>query len=59
MNLDLLGLEDGNILISYGAIEQAKQLWVSYFSNGGMCYTNDSDNLTNAMGRRIKNCLIF
>jgi len=49
-----LGLEDGNILISYGAIEQAKQLWVSYFSNGGMCYTNDSDNLTNAMGRRNK-----
>ncbi|WP_346936029.1 hypothetical protein [Clostridium sp.] len=49
-----LGLEDGNILISYGAAEQAKQLWVSYFSNGGMCYTNVSDILTDAMGRRNK-----
>ena len=49
-----IGLEDGNMLISYAAIEQAKHLWVSYFSNGGMCYTNVSDNLTEAMGRRNK-----
>lgn len=49
-----LGLEDGNILISYGATEQAKQLWVSYFSNGGMCYTNINDKLTDAMGTRNK-----
>ena len=47
-----IGLEDGNVLISYGATEQAKQLWVSYFSNGGMCYTNKSDHLSNAMNSR-------
>lgn len=47
-----IGLEDGNVLISYGATEQAKQLWASYFSNGGMCYTNKSDSLTNAMNSR-------
>lgn len=49
-----IGLEDGNILVSYAAIEQAKQLWVSYFSNGGMCYTNVSDNLTDSMAKRNK-----
>lgn len=49
-------LDDGNILIAYGALEQAKQLWVSYFSNGGMCYTNpkNPDNLTVAMEKRNK-----
>lgn len=47
-----IGLEDGNVLISYGATEQAKQLWVSYFSNGGMCYTNKSDHMSNAMNSR-------
>lgn len=47
-----IGLEDGNVLISYGATEQAKQLWVSYFSNGGMCYTNKSEHLSNAMNSR-------
>lgn len=47
-----IGLEDGNVLISYGATEQAKQLWVSYFSNGGICYTNKSDHLSNAMNSR-------
>ena len=47
-------LDDGNLLIAYGALEQAKQLWVSYFSNGGMCYTNPnkSDDLTKAMEKR-------
>ena len=49
-----IGLEDGNILITYGALEQSKQLWVSYFSNGGMCYSNISDNLTHAMSKRNK-----
>ncbi len=51
-----IGLDDGNVLISYGALEQAKQLWVSYFSNGGMCYTNPnkSDYLTKAMEKRNK-----
>lgn len=49
-----IGLDDGNVLISYGALEQAKQLWVSYFSNSGMCYTNpkNSDSLTMAMEKR-------
>lgn len=51
-----IGLDDGNVLIAYGALEQAKQLWVSYFSNGGMCYTNpkNSDRLTVAMEKRNK-----
>ena len=51
-----IGLDDGNILIAYGALEQAKQLWVSYFSNGGMCYTNPKtpDRLTKAMEKRNK-----
>lgn len=51
-----IGLDDGNVVIAYGALEQAKQLWVSYFSNGGMCYTNTkkADNLTKAMEKRNK-----
>ncbi|WP_166429846.1 hypothetical protein [Lacrimispora aerotolerans] len=51
-----IGLDDGNVLIAYGALEQAKQLWVSYFSNGGMCYTNpkNPDSLTRAMEKRNK-----
>ena len=49
-----IGLDDGNVLINYGALEQAKQLWVSYFSNGGMCYTNPNktDKLRQAMEKR-------
>lgn len=47
-----IGLEDGNILISYGAIEQSKHLWISYFGNGGMCYSNISDSLSAAMNNR-------
>ena len=43
-----IGLEDGNVLISYGVLEQAIQLWVSYFANGGMCYSNVTDNLSKA-----------
>jgi hypothetical protein len=51
-----IGLDDGNVLLTYGALEQAKQLWVSYFSNGGMCYTKPSnpDSLTKAMEKRNK-----
>ena len=51
-----IGLDDGNVLLTYGALEQAKQLWVSYFSNGGMCYTkpNTPDSLTKAMEKRNK-----
>lgn len=51
-----IGLDDGNVLIAYGALEQAKQLWASYSSNGGMCYTNPnkSDFLTKGMEKRNK-----
>lgn len=51
-----IGLEDGNVLIAYGALEQAKQLWISYFNNGGAYYTipNKSDNLKTAMEKRNK-----
>ena len=51
-----IGLQDGNVLINYGALEQAIQLWVSYYSNGGMCYTNPpkSDDLCEAMDKRNK-----
>lgn len=49
-----IGLDDGNVIINYGALEQSKQLWVSYYSNGGMCYTNPTkkDNLRKAMEKR-------
>ena len=49
-----IGMDDGNVLIAYGALEQAKQLWVSYSSNGGMCYTNPNkaDFLTKGMEKR-------
>ncbi len=51
-----VALDDGNILIAYGSLEQSKQLWASYFSNGGMCYTNPAklDYLTNAMELKNK-----
>lgn len=47
-----INLEDGNVLISYGVLEQAKQLWISYSANGGMCYSNITDNLSKAMNER-------
>lgn len=51
-----VGLDDGNVVISYGALEQATQLWVSYFSNGGMCYTMPDalDDMRKAMELRNK-----
>lgn len=51
-----IGLDDGNVLIAFGALEQAKQLWVSYSSNGGMCYTNPNkpDFLTKGLEKRNK-----
>lgn len=58
-----IALDDGNVLIAYGALEQSKQLWVSYFSNGGMCYTNPAkaDYLTKAMelkNKELSNVLV-
>lgn len=47
-------LDDNNVIISYGALEQAKQLWVSYQSNGGMCYTSPSkmDSIKESLDRK-------
>ncbi|MDD3888947.1 MAG: hypothetical protein PHR65_03385 [Syntrophomonadaceae bacterium] len=45
-------LDNDRVFISYCALEQAKQLWVSFFSNGGMCYTNTEDDLTVAISER-------
>ena len=42
-------LENGWLVISHQALEQAKQLWCSIFSNGGMPYTNKKDSLTEAI----------
>lgn len=47
-----IALGNNRIYISYCALEQAKQLWVSFFSNGGMCYTNREDALTRAIQKR-------
>lgn len=54
--MPFIELEDGNIFISYGAIEQAKQLWYSYFNNGGSYYTipDKTDELKIAMEKRNK-----
>ena len=45
-------LDDGTLFMSYAAIDQAFQLWNSYFVNGGMIYSNHVDSLTAAIGRR-------
>jgi hypothetical protein len=47
-----IALDNDRVFISYCALEQAKHLWVSFFSNGGMCYTNKKDNLTVAIEKR-------
>ena len=39
----LICLENDRIAISHQALEQAKHLWLSIFSNGGMIYTNSED----------------
>ena len=45
-------LNDNTVFISYCALEQAKQLWLSYFSNGGMIYTNENDGLIEGIEKR-------
>ena len=47
-----LCLDNNNIIISYPALEQSKNIWLSYFANGGMIYTNEKDLLTNAIEKR-------
>ena len=41
-----------NVILSYALLEQAKQLWASYFSNGGSCYSGNEDYLLRAMNKR-------
>lgn len=48
----LILLDDDSIAISYAALEQAKHLWVSIFSNGGMAYSSSKDTLTAAIEKR-------
>lgn len=45
-------LDNNTIAISYMALEQAKNIWLSYFANGGMIYTNVKDELTAAIEER-------
>lgn len=44
-----LCLDNNNVLISYQALEQSIHIWLSYFANGGMIYTNSNDALTDAI----------
>ena len=48
----LICFGDGDVAVSYVALEQAKHLWVSIFSNGGMAYSSSKDNLTVAIEKR-------
>ena len=47
-------LDNDRIAIAYAALEQAKHLWLSYFGNGGMIYSNSEDQLTVAIEKRNK-----
>lgn len=47
-------LENDRVMISFCALHQALQMWASYSSNGGMCYTNAKDELTLAIEKRNK-----
>lgn len=45
-------LENDNVAISYRALEQSKNIWLSYFANGGMIYTTEKDQLTASIEER-------
>ena len=45
-------LQNGRIAIAHTALEQAKHLWLSYFGNGGMVYSNHEDQLTASIEKR-------
>lgn len=47
-------LDNDRVMISYCALEQSIQLWVSMIGNGGMCYSNVKDELTVAIEKRNK-----
>lgn len=48
----LICFDDDSITVSYAALEQAKHLWLSIFSNGGMAYSSSKDALTVAIEKR-------
>ena len=48
----LICFDDGDVAVSYAALEQAKHLWISIFSNGGMAYSSSKDDLTAAIEKR-------
>lgn len=45
-------LDNDTIAISNMALEQSKNIWLSYFANGGMPYSNSTDQLTIAIEKR-------
>ncbi len=45
-------LDNNTIAISNMALEQSKHIWLSYFANGGMIYSNTKDELTTAIEER-------
>ena len=45
-------LEDDTICISCQAFEQAKQIWMSFFANGGVAYSDIKDRFTEAEEKR-------
>lgn len=45
-------LENDNVAISYRALDQSKNIWLSYFANGGMIYTTEKDQLTASIEKR-------
>lgn len=45
-------LENDNVAISYMALDQSKNIWCSYFANGGMIYTTEKDWLTASIEER-------
>lgn len=45
-------LENDNVAISYRALDQSKNIWLSYFANGGMIYTTEKDLLTASIEER-------
>lgn len=49
-----LCFDEETVLISYCAIEQTKQIWLSFFANGGVVYTNNNDKLTLAGEERCQ-----
>lgn len=45
-------LEDNTVFTSYCALVQARELWLTFFENGGMVYTDNDDELTEGLSKR-------